>query len=162
MTDQLLHKQKRRLIDPIYTLKSVREYEHLLHDPITFFVKQMRAKRGQEVDIDEWTTVFAIGRALLTSLSHFKMRLCAGLMLSLADAFTAVTYGKAYGLLERGRAPEMTPFVDINWNPYTWAVMMHCGALARLYQNASVTLKVILSGGKPPVPILGVSRRSAK
>lgn len=61
MTDEVQHKQKRRLIDPMYTLKSVRESEHLFNQPIEYFVKQMRKRKGQDFDIVEWMNVLAIG-----------------------------------------------------------------------------------------------------
>ncbi|KAJ9612035.1 hypothetical protein H2200_003630 [Cladophialophora chaetospira] len=132
MTDEPLHKQRRRLVDPIYTLKSVRESEHLMNAPITFFAEQMRRHSGTPVDIIEWTNVLAV------------------------DVFTAITYGKSYGLLEHGRDPEMLAFTEANWNPYFWAVMVPLlGRLVKIRQRLLILAKVLLSGGKAPLPILG-------
>ena len=61
MTDEPLHKQRRRLVDPMYTLKSVRESEHLMDAPITFFAEQMTRRSGTPVDIVEWANVLAVG-----------------------------------------------------------------------------------------------------
>ena len=128
------HKRLRRMLDPLYTLKALRESEGLFDNPIVCFVEQMKAKKNEVVDLAEYMDAFAI------------------------DAFTAMAYGERYGLLEQGCSPEMESFVDGNWNPYTWVVTLSVslGRIEKLYQVGKIITFVILSGGKPPLPILGV------
>ena len=61
IVDEYKHKQRRRLLDPIYTLKSVREFEYLMHQPIQTFVEQMRRRANDDINIVEWTNVLATG-----------------------------------------------------------------------------------------------------
>lgn len=129
------------MIDPMYTLKSVRESEKHFDEPIEFFVKQMRANEGQVVDMAPWMVSFAV------------------------DAFTSMTYGERYGYLEKGSAPEMSNYVDNNWFPYTWLVTLTpiLGWLQRRIQNFILVVKVVAKGGKPPLAILGwVAQRIEK
>ena len=60
VTDRNEHKAMRRMIDPLYTLKSVRESEGHFDGAIEFFVDEMKAKEGQVVDMVEWMVVLAI------------------------------------------------------------------------------------------------------
>lgn len=100
--------------------------------------------------MDECACHWYVGRSIHPNDCHLK----------LADAFTAMTYGKANGLLEYGRAPEVLAFTELNWNPYFWAVMIPpLGRFAKLAQALVIGSKVLLSGGKPPLPILGVSKK---
>jgi hypothetical protein len=134
MTDQAHHKRSRRMLDPLYTLKVLRESESLYDEPISFFTEQMRARGGQIVDMSERMVTFAV------------------------DAFTAYTYGERYGLLEQGSASDMLKFTEAHWSPYTWMVMLGpwTGILAKWYEFACVFAGVVLSGGKPPLPIMPV------
>lgn len=133
VTDRAEHRQLRRLLDPLYTLKSVRESEELFDDPIEFFTEQMKAKDGQVVDMGEWMVAFAV------------------------DAFTAMTYGERYGCLEKGHALDMRDAVDQAWMPYTPLVMLapSFGWAWKKIQWLIVVAKVIAKGGKPPLEILG-------
>ena len=62
MMDEKRHKELRRLVDPIYALKSIRESESLMDEPIAFFTEQMRRQAGSAIDIIEWMNVLAVGR----------------------------------------------------------------------------------------------------
>ncbi|KAL9112102.1 MAG: hypothetical protein Q9227_003479 [Pyrenula ochraceoflavens] len=130
------HKELRRLIDPIYALKSIRESEMLMDEPIEFFAEQMRRKARNAVDIIEWMNVLA------------------------TDIISAAFYGKRYGHLDRGNAPEMLEFTEAGWSTYFWVAMLPpLGKLARLSNMMKIMAKVILSGGKPPLPIFAWTKQ---
>jgi hypothetical protein len=96
VTDKAEHKRMRRVVDPMYTLKALRESEALFEDPISAFVAEMRARKGQTVNMADWTIVAAI------------------------DAFAAVSYGRRYGILDKGGNDEdMLAFVEQSWYWYT-------------------------------------------
>jgi hypothetical protein len=120
------------MIDPLYTLKAARESEELFNKPIEFFVQQMNAKKGQVVDMADWTVALAV------------------------DAFTAMTYGEPYGCLNEGQGDDMLAFVHNNWMPYTWinALAPWLSSLEKRFRNYQVAAKVIATG-KPPVQIFG-------
>jgi hypothetical protein len=62
-----LHKnrQGRQQIGPVYSLKSIRETEEYMDDPLSVFVKQMRDRIGQSIDIVQWLNVLATGKSPL-------------------------------------------------------------------------------------------------
>jgi cytochrome P450 len=96
VTDKVEHKRMRRVVDPMYTLKALRESETLFEDPISAFVAEMRGRKGQTVNMADWTIVAAV------------------------DAFASLTYGRRYGLLEKGGSDEgMLAFTENNWRWYT-------------------------------------------
>ncbi len=55
------NKLGRQMIGPVYSLKSIRESEDYMHDSLETFVKNMREKKGQNVDVVQALNMIATG-----------------------------------------------------------------------------------------------------
>lgn len=138
VTDRAEHRRMRKNIDPLYTLRALRESEGRFDGPVASFLAQMRSrgKKGEVVNMAEWTIALAI------------------------DGFTAMTYGESYGLLERGGGDEgMSRFAESSWELYTPCIMLApwVGYMAKRYKAYQGMIMGWFSGGGPPLPILPVS-----
>ena len=75
------------------------------------------------------------------------------------DLLTAIIYGRSYGLIDKGdeeyhRTLKLT---ESNWKTYYWCAMLPpLGKIIKLVKMAVVASGVMMSGGRPPIPILGV------
>lgn len=137
VTDRTEHRRMRKNIDPMYTLRALRESESRFDEPVSSFLAKMRTRggKGEVVNMAEWTILLAI------------------------DGFTAVTYGESYGLMERGGGDEgMLRFVESSWEVYTPLIMLAplAGYAARRWKAYKAMVMGWLSGGGPPLPILAV------
>ena len=70
--DEQKHKQLRRVVNPLLSLKSVRESEELMQEPMRHFVKSVQQLEGRSVDIVQLMNVVAVGESRgLSPESHF-------------------------------------------------------------------------------------------
>lgn len=137
VTDRVEHRRMRKNIDPMYTLRALRESESRFDAPVGSFLAQMQARggKGEVVNMAEWTILLAI------------------------DGFTAMTYGESYGLMEKGSGDEgMLRFVEASWELYTPLIMLApwAGYAVRRWKAYKGMVMGWLSGGGPPLPILAV------
>jgi predicted metal-dependent RNase len=61
MWDEPARKMRRRPIESLYTIKSVRESEHHIHKPLKTFLDHMTKRSNEVIDVAEWMTLVAVG-----------------------------------------------------------------------------------------------------
>ncbi len=59
--DSKKHRNSRQLVKPVYSLKSVRESEEYMHEPLSVFGTEMHKRANQEIDIVDWLSALTLG-----------------------------------------------------------------------------------------------------